>query len=944
MGPLELINRTDDELKAWAVSEDPAVLEQTLEEIWQQIRDFRLYAGQPRSAESEHSARLARACLQAATYSGNGRLVVQACRMLAYSLTANEQYEESLPYHKRAIEEFEATGDRAQAARARLGYIVALTHAGKYREALAVASEAEAWFKENNDEVGFARVCNNVANLYDRIDEHERAYQYHLMHSEVVEKIGDQEGVAKSYHNLGICLAAMDQFEKADQMFQNCENLSQHLEIMELWAQAIYNRAHLHYLRGRYIDAFRSFNRLRQHFQQTGSRRHSALCDLDEAEIYIQLNRAKDAATLAQRAATQFLELGLHREEAEARAFLGLALLQTRKYAEALDAFETAQKIFEVEGNLYWIGLLDLYRSEVHLSLARWAEALALATQAKTVFERMGLPSKTILSLVQLGRLALTLDDIPRAEALTAEIAAIMQKTSLPLLLFPFYMLSAEIGERKEDWHRAERFYKLAADDLELHRMRLHHDDLKVTFLQGRNAAYEALVVLALRQAGQGQEQELAAAYMWCERAKSRGLVDLLSQSLTAIQGHTQSSLQAKSERLREELSVLYASSQPQVRVSSTAAKFETIAQKEDELTRILREVSFQDPEYTSLQQVSAATVETVQQMLPGDTTVIEYFIARDEVLVFVISRTGARFQRYLCRVGQIMSIQDHLAFQLEQFALGEQYLREHSDQIFEGTIYHLRQLYRYLFEPIRTSINTSHLTIVPHGCLHVLPFHAFTDGTRYITDDFEVSYAPSASVLKYCLEKNDIEDAQPCVIGVSDELAPFVEQEARSLASMFPGSVLLLNDAATRSAYAEAARRTSFLHIATHAVFRQDNPMFSGFKIAGGWVTAIDLFSMTCETNLVTLSGCQSGVSMVTGSDDVLGLIRGFLYAGARSLMVSLWNVDDRRTAELMDYFYNTWRAGARKSQALRIAMKGIREKYPNPFYWAPFLLIGKD
>ena len=119
---------------------------------------------------------------------------------------------------------------------------------------------------------------------------------------------------------------------------------------------------------------------------------------------------------------------------------------------------------------------------------------------------------------------------------------------------------------------------------------------------------------------------------------------------------------------------------------------------------------------------------------------------------------------------------------------------------------------------------------------------------------------------------------------------------------------------------------------------------MFSAFKIAGGWVTAIDLFSMTCETNLVTLSGCQSGVSRVTGSDDLLGLMRGFLYAGARSLMVSLWNIDDRRTAELMIYFYNTWRARARKSQALKIAMKGIREKYPNPFYWAPFLLIGKD
>src|SRR5207249_6526207 len=128
-----------------------------------------------------------------------------------------------------------------------------------------------------------------------------------------------------------------------------------------------------------------------------------------------------------------------------------------------------------------------------------------------------------------------------------------------------------------------------------------------------------------------------------------------------------------------------------------------------------------------------------------------------------------------------------------------------HSEQIFVATTRHVKELHQYLFAPIAGLIQTDHVTIVPHGRLHLLPFHAFTDGTRYITDDFEVSYAPSASVLKYCLEKNDIEDAQPCVIGVSDELAPFVEQEARSLASMFPGGVLLLNDAATRNAYAEA-------------------------------------------------------------------------------------------------------------------------------------------
>jgi CHAT domain-containing protein len=117
---------------------------------------------------------------------------------------------------------------------------------------------------------------------------------------------------------------------------------------------------------------------------------------------------------------------------------------------------------------------------------------------------------------------------------------------------------------------------------------------------------------------------------------------------------------------------------------------------------------------------------------------------------------------------------------------------------------------------------------------------------------------------------------------------------------------------------------------------------MFSSFKLADGYFTAFDLFSLVCPTNLVTLSGCQSGMSEVTGSDDLLGLMRGFLYAGARSLLVSLWNVNDESTANLMVNFYREWHKGASKSAALRQAMLTVRETYPNPFYWAPFLLVG--
>ena len=118
---------------------------------------------------------------------------------------------------------------------------------------------------------------------------------------------------------------------------------------------------------------------------------------------------------------------------------------------------------------------------------------------------------------------------------------------------------------------------------------------------------------------------------------------------------------------------------------------------------------------------------------------------------------------------------------------------------------------------------------------------------------------------------------------------------------------------------------------------------MFSSFKLADGPITALDLFSVACETNLVSLSGCQSGVNEVTGGDDLLGFMRGFLYAGARSLLLSLWNVNDESTAALMAHFYQEWQKGATKSSALRSAMLSVRDEHPHPFYWAPFLLVGK-
>lgn len=912
---------------------------ETFAKYWAQIRGSQMYAGQPRNSDTVAGVSLAHEALKLATDAQDENLLLDAWAMMAYTLNANEEWNDAVPYYERAIRRYEIRGESLPAARLHIGYVVALTHLGRYDEALKAADTAEAAFQEMGDQVRLARLYTNIANVYHRLDQHQRSYDYLGTAVRVFESLGDREAAANVYHGLGNALARIDRFDESEEMFNRSCQMSLELGLKELWTQATYNQAYFQFLRGRYSEALKSFAQLRGHFKNSGSLRHYALCDLDEAEIYLQLNISQDAATLAQSANRQFTQLGMNYEEAKALGFYGVALSQMHRYTESLEIFRDAQKAFEKEGNEYWVAALDLHRADVHLALGRYWEAQSLATQAKKRFDALEIPSRRMISLVLLARVAMALNDVATAERYTCEISEIMNHASVPLLLFPYHLLCGQIAETRQDPAAARTAYENAAQDLEMHQARLQQDDLRVTFLHGRNQVYESLVKLCLS----GDAGNLDAAYSWCERAKSRGLVELLSNHLPSVNPRAEQSLLRRLHRLREELNIQYVRSKPETHSGVSTPDFDAVVIKEKELARTLREVALNDPEYVSLQEVSSAGMEAVQQFIPERTTIVEYFITQEEVLCFVISSKGAKVFRKLAPPSRIQALQERLAFQLEKFLLGPDYVRAHTEQILEATNHYLQALYDVLVAPLVSDIRTPHITIVPHGLLHFLPFHAFFDGQNYLIDQFEISYAPSASVLRYCLEKPDVIGATPLILGVADELAPMVEEEVRALGRVFPEARNLSGEAATRSAFAAAAETASFVHVATHASFRQDNPMFSSFKLSDGYVTALDLFSMNCQTNLVTLSSCKSGLSEVSGGDDLLGLMRGFLYAGARSLMLSLWSVSDESTVMLMTEFYKEWQNGASKTTALQSAMRVVRASYPNPFFWAPFILVGK-
>jgi len=182
--------------------------------------------------------------------------------------------------------------------------------------------------------------------------------------------------------------------------------------------------------------------------------------------------------------------------------------------------------------------------------------------------------------------------------------------------------------------------------------------------------------------------------------------------------------------------------------------------------------------------------------------------------------------------------------------------------------------------------------------------------------------------------------------LGRPDMDLPGAEAEVRAIKAIWPGSTVLLRKSATKGAIDKAGGLFRIIHVAAHGEFASDQPLNSRLLLApegsdNGQLTAGDLYGLRLNADLVTLSACETGMGKVLSGDDVVGLTRGFLYAGANSIVASLWPVSDEETKFLMTSFYGNLKRMP-KADALRQAQLETKKKYPHPFYWSAFQLTG--
>jgi CHAT domain-containing protein len=367
----------------------------------------------------------------------------------------------------------------------------------------------------------------------------------------------------------------------------------------------------------------------------------------------------------------------------------------------------------------------------------------------------------------------------------------------------------------------------------------------------------------------------------------------------------------------------------------------------EKQITELWHRLLVRNADYAREAAMWTIRTEPIQPYLPPDTLLVEFFGVHGKLIVFLVTPEAVQVRRLEVDLTPIQRLMQLLWL---NFRAVPKSSPGQASALAKNARGILERLGNILLAPLADQMASfRRLIIVPHGPLHYLPFHALHDSTSFLLERHEISYLPSASFLRYCRE------AQPAISGLlaighsSNGYLPHTVHEARTIAALFDGQTLL-EDQATMAKVRQGVFDCQTIHLAAHGDFRSDNPLFSGLALADGWLTTLDIFNLQLQASLVTLSACQTGRNVVGGGDELLGLMRAFLSAGAASLVLTCWAVEDHSTASLMETFYRMMAQGSTKGQALRHAQLGLlREEdsqedadYSHPYFWAPFFLVG--
>ncbi len=928
-----------------------------LQEALREVRELRLQ--RTPAAQRQAIARL-REVQQKFAAVLDVEIQIDLLHVIGLAHAALNELAESRATHEESLRWAESIGDRFR--QATILYFLSERHrvANRIPQALASYEQALGLARDAGNVRMESFVTNNSGQLLKETGEYTQA-AVRLERALELFRESHPPSMVAPLTNLGLLYKASGESGKAFDQFQQMLEVAKQFQLFQSEATALFEIAALYYWLGDAPVALDYYGRA-----------------LALAET---LNNPQLRAAALTGLGASFAGLGRHDR---AREFYERALPLQREVKDRGNEGIT----------LGALGLLAEAQGDLPQARRLLLEGLALV---RGVFDRRF----EIAGLVKLGAIEEALGEAGSARGRFVETLALSERFHDGLgeaeARFGLARLAAAT-----DVAGARSQMETALGLIETQRRHIAGHALRAAYFASVRRYHEFYIDLLMRQAAAGDRDKLTRPALEAgERARARGLLDLLGETRVDLRADVAPELLARERELQQALNSATDFQQQLISRLHTKPQADAAQQRIDRLTvdwnELQGRIRVASPRYAALTAPPLVTVEEIQRdLLDADTVLLEYLLGERRSYLWAVSKQSlasyelpprAEIERQALRVRSLLTARQPVAGESDAARANR---IAQADRQFPGEA---EKLSRMLLSAAG-DLNKARLVIVADGALQYMPFAALPLGGKPLIAEHEILSLPSASTLAVLrrelkdravapktlavfadpvFEKDDprlTQDRKPAVntaqrtMRDTDNVSVFSRllysrREANRILSFVPEAgqrLAALDFAANRAAaFDPKLKEFRFLHFATHGVLDEVHPELSGVVLSlldeagraqAGFLRLHEIYNLKLNADLVTLSACQTGLGKEIRGEGLVGLTRGFMFAGAPRVLASLWKVRDDATAELMAEFYRAMlKDNQRPAQALRTAQLAMMKKpvWQSPFYWAAFALQGE-
>lgn len=852
--------------------------------------------------------------------------------------------EQARKYYQKSLPLAEKSGDSLLigVVHSNLGGIYSAK--GNYTEAMEREQKALEYFKGLERKRNIAITLNNIGNIYQELSIYDKALEYYTQSLQIRKKLGDIRLLATNYSNIGKVQLELGNYDQALISHNRSLELSRQAGTPKLTSTVLNNIGVLYKMLGEYekaLDYYRQSLAIQEH--ATGPRA-TATITKNLGKLYWEMGDIEEAERHYKKALSLRREIGTPYDIASSLNTMADLALEKQHYRQAQKYALQIQAIGDSTDSYDILQDAERYFGKIH---------------------------------EQRGNNATALEHFKKEYAYSQYLPPAQQ-------LGPLQRLARQYHKMESD--NAIVYGQKAIDIIEEHRSNAGATSgLKSGYMERHSDFYTQVASWILTYT-----QDIGRAYKLVEQAKARSLSDELAQASQNIDQQLPEKVRIERYKKRRRIDSLYTVLERTANTQQRNRLQSQIRSAELNYAAYENELHLQYPELKSLTSPEAISLEEARAITTAQTAVLEYAVAGNQLTIFLISNNMVRAEQFSLSGSQ--PLHEKLTSWVANFKNAilsnapRAELRNRSNK-----------LYNVLLEPFEKELRQfSNLIIVPDGALAYLPFEAISQGDQYLIENFNIKYEPSLTSLSL-LQNVNAPNRQDLLAVAGSQFSetnvqnsefrqrnlsalPSTSMEVDSIASQFQKTSVLKDEEVSEQKFKEMLQRNRYryIHLATHGIIDENQPSRSGLALSAegeitassredGMLRSSEIFGLNIDSDMVVLSACNTGLGKVVKGEGMLGMQRSFFYAGASTVVVSLWNVYDRSTASFMNKFYKAlnnnsteeswtdsilrwvgWNQSIPFGERARAMRKAKLQmiKHPlfnHPVYWAPFVVVGR-